>query len=167
MKKEFLDSNRYRDVIIHSTLDSGEDLLLNDKWKKKYHFKIATLIVPTGLVAEAIEVKKNISEEGYYFTMLFDFDTDTEEAKAQLRKKIKRGINRRHLKKREGKWKISSKQILRGRIIWNDDFEDTAYDRVFNIDGKRITIENFAQMFEEYEGWNFELKILDPTDERT
>ncbi len=153
-------------VIIHSTLESGEDLLLKDRWKREYHFKLATFELQSGLVAEAIEVKKDILH-GYHFNMLFDFYTDPEMAKEQLIKKIKRGLNRRHLKKRNGKWIIGKKQILRGRISCNDDFEDTAYDRVFTIDGKRITMENFSQMFEEWEGWHFEFKILDPSDERT
>lgn len=30
--------------------------------------------------------------------------------------------------------------MLRGRIEWNDDFSDTEFDRVFVIDGKRITV---------------------------
>lgn len=81
--------------------------------------------------------------------MMFDFYTDPEFAKKQLIKKIKKGINRRHLTKLGGKWRIGKKDILRGRILWNDDFKDTSYDRVFIIDGKRITMENFIKMFEE------------------
>jgi len=153
-------------VIIHSTLESGEDLLLKDRWKREYHFKLSTFELPGGLIAEAIEVKKDILE-GYHFKMMFDFYTDPEFAIKQLIKKIKRGINRRHLKKRNGKWIIGKKEILRGRILWNDDFEDTEYDRVFIIDGKRITMEIFSEMFEEWEGWHFEFKILDPYDKRT
>lgn len=160
--------NKYLDdgVIIHSTLESGEDLLLLDRWKREYRFKLATFELPSGLIAEAIEVKKVILE-GYHFKMMFDFYTDPEFAKKQLIKKIKKGINRRHLTKLEGRWRIGKKDILRGRILWNDDFKDTSYDRVFIIDGKRITMENFSNMFEEWEGWHFEFKILDPYDERT
>ena len=57
--------------------------------------------------------------------------------------------------------------MLRGRIEWNDDFSDTEYDRVFIIDGKRITIEEFGQMLEPYEGFHFQFKILDPCDDDT
>ena len=31
------------DVVIHSTLESGKDILLKDQWKRVYHFKLATL----------------------------------------------------------------------------------------------------------------------------
>lgn len=152
--------------VIHSTLESGDDLLIKDQWKREYHFKIATFELQSGLISEAIEVKEDNSP-GYYFNMGFDFDTDPEIAKEELIKKIKRGINRRHLKKRDSSWSIGARGILRGRIEYNDVLEDTKYDRVFIIDGKRITMEEFGKMFEEWEGWHFELKILDPYDERT
>ena len=154
------------DVVVHSTLESGEDMMIKDQWKRVHHFKVAAFELPAGLIAEAIEVKKGMPQ-GYYFKMMFDFGTDPEIAKEYLIIKVRRGINRRHLRKRDGKWIIGNKQILRGRIEWNDDFEDTAYDRVFIIDGKRITMEQFSQMFEEWEGWHFEFKILDPYDKRT
>lgn len=160
--KKALDDN----VVIHSTLESGEDLFIKDQRKKKYHFKLSIFEWSSGLLAEAIEVKKDILQ-GYHFNMAFDFDTDPEIAKEQLIKKIKRGINRRHLTKQSGTWRIGKKRMLKGNILWNNNFEDTAYNRVFIIDGKRITMENFNLMFEEWEGWNFEFEILDPFDERT
>ncbi len=152
------------DTIVHSTLESGNDLIVKDQWKRKYHFKIASFPVPTGLASEAIEVKED-SSFGYTFNILSDFNTDTEVAEERLIKKIKRGINRRHLKKENGEWKIGQRDMLRGRIEWNDDFSDTGYDRVFVIDGKRITIEEFGRMFEPWEGWHFRFKILDHCDD--
>lgn len=78
------------DVVIHSTLESGEDMVIKDQWKREYHFKVATFELPAGLIAEAIEVKKDMLQ-GYYFKMMFDFDTDPEIAKEQLLKKITGG----------------------------------------------------------------------------
>ena len=57
--------------------------------------------------------------------------------------------------------------MLRGRIEWNDDFSDTEYDRVFVIDGKRITMDEFGRMLEPWEGWCFQFKILDRCDDDT
>ncbi len=154
------------DTIVHSTLESGKDLIIKDQWKREYHFKIASFPVPTGLASEAIEVKEGNSL-GYKSNILSDFDTDPEVAEERLIKKIKRGINRRHLKKENGEWKIGERDMLRGRIEWNDDFSDTEYNRAFVIDGKRITREEFGRMFEEWEGWHFKFKILDHCDDDT
>jgi len=152
------------DRIVHSTLKSGRDLIIKDQWKREYHFKIASFPVPTGLASEAIEVKEDNSV-GYMFNILSDFDTDSQVAEERLMRKIKRGINRWHLKKQNGEWEIGRRNMLRGRIEWNDDFSDTEYDRVFVIDGKRITMEEFGRMFEPWEGWHFQLNILDCCDD--
>jgi len=159
---EYIDGDR----IVHSTLESGKDLIIKDQWKRKYHFKIASFPVPTELASEAIEVKKGKSI-GYKFNILSDFDTNPEVAEERLIRKVKRGINRRHLKKQNGKWEIGKRNILRGRIEWNDDFSDTVHDRVFVIDGKRITMEKFVRMLEAWEGWHFQFKILDHCDDDT
>jgi len=159
---EYIDGDR----IVHSTLESGRDLIIKDQWKRDYHFKIASFPVPTGLASEAIEVKEDKSV-GYMFNILSYFDTDPELAEERLIRKIKRGINRRHLKKRNGKWEIGGRNMLRGRIEWNDDFSDTEYARVFVIDGKRITMEEFGRMFEPWEGGHFQFKILDRCDDDT
>jgi hypothetical protein len=152
------------DKIVHSTLESGEDISVRDQWNREYHFKIASFPVQTGLASEAIEVKED-NTVGYVFNILSDYDIDPEFAKETLIRKIKRGLNRRHLKKRDGKWEIGKRQILRGRIEWNDNFTDTEYDRVFVIDGKRITIEEFGGMLEPWEGWHFQFNILDRADD--
>ena len=39
------------DVVIHSTLESGEDILIKDQWKREYHFKVATFeLLPPDLL---------------------------------------------------------------------------------------------------------------------
>ena len=50
------------DKVVHSTLESGEDLIIKDQWQREYHFKIASFLVPTGLASEAIEVKGNLEQ---------------------------------------------------------------------------------------------------------
>ncbi|MFZ0450244.1 MAG: hypothetical protein WAL98_13480 [Desulfatiglandaceae bacterium] len=146
---------------VHSTLEDGEDLYLTDQWKRKYHFKIASFPVPTGMAFEAIEVKAD-NALGYQFNSLSSFDTDPAVAKQAFIKKIRKGLNQRHLKKVGSEWEIGGRDILRGRIEWNDDLSDTDLDRVFVIDGKRITIDDFGRMLGAYEGWRFEFRILDP-----
>jgi len=149
---------------VHSTLNDGEDIYITDQWKRNYHFRMASFPTPTGLAFEAIEVKDD-NFPGYQFNHLFDFDTDLKVAAQIFLRKIRKGLNQRHLKKIGSKWEIGARDILRGRIDWNEDFSDTDFDRVFVIDGKRITIEDFGHMLEAYEGWRFKFQILDPYDD--
>lgn len=161
-----MDDNIDNDVIIHSTLESGYDFHIKDQWKREYHFKIASFPVPPGLASEAIEIRDDDSP-GYKFNILSDFDTIPEIAEERLVRKIERGINRRHLKRRKGRWEIGERDRLRGRIEWNDDLSSTGFDRVFVIDGQKITIEEFVAMLEPLEGWHFYFKILDQCDDDT
>jgi hypothetical protein len=60
---------------------------------------MASFPAPTGLAFEAIEVKYDNSP-GHQFNHLFDFDTDLEVAAQTFLKKIRKGLNQRHLKKK-------------------------------------------------------------------
>jgi len=148
----------------HSTLEDSEDLFVQDQWKRRYHFKISSFLVPTGIAFEAIEVTDD-DVPGYRFNHLTEIDADYEEAENYFLSKIRKGLNRRHLKKDGSGWQIGQRGILRGRIDWNENFEDTALDKVLVIDGKRITVEEFGHMLEMYEGWQFKFKIIDPFED--
>ena len=145
------------------SFEFGEEIIIKDQWKREYLFKILLYQSPTGFSLEAIESKQDKSP-GHEFSLFLDFDEDIEFGKEMLIRKIKRGLNRRHLTKEDGKWEIGKRDMLRGRIVWNDDFSDTKYNRVFVIDGKRITMEEFGEMFERWEGWHFKFKIVDRYD---
>lgn len=154
------------DCIIHSTLDEGYDFFITDKWRKKFHFKISTFSVPSGLLSEAIEVVNDETGlEPYIFTILSDFNSDIEYSEIMLKAKIKKGINQRHLQSENGKLEINNRQELRGRIEWNENRSDSEFDYMFVIDGKRITIEKFGEILQCFQGWNFKFKIYDMTDE--
>ena len=150
---------------VHSTQENGQHYIIEDQWKRKYHSKIASFFAPTGLAFEAIEVKSDDSSAYYKFDQLFDLETDPEIAEQIFIKKIKKGLNQRHLKKTGSEWEIGERDMLRGRIEWNEDFSDTNFDRVFVIDGKRITIEELGHMLEPFEGFNFVFKLKDSYDD--
>ncbi|MEA3446042.1 MAG: hypothetical protein U9R19_15080 [Bacteroidota bacterium] len=152
-------------TIINNTLDDGYDFFITDKWKKKYHFKVNSFYVPSGLFSEAIEIIDiNPEIEPRIFHLLFDFDQDVEKAEMLLKAKIKIGINRRHLTMKNGKLSINNKQQLRGRIEYSYDSNDSGFFKMFVIDGKRITFEQFAEMLEPYPSFNFKFEIFDSTD---
>lgn len=151
------------DVLRFSTLDDGYDYFINDRWRKKYHFRIFTFPVPSGILSEAVEVIDESSKRvPMRYSVLSDFDADTEQAELTLKAKIKKSINQRHLKR--GKPEISDEGVIRGTLGYTG-FSDTAFNMQFEIDGRRITVEQFIEMLDVYQGFNFKLKIYDPTDD--
>ncbi len=151
-------------VIVHSTLESGEDFFIEDRWKREYHFKIASFPVPPGILSEALEVKKDNSS-GYQLRVLSDWDADIDEAEERLKTIIRKKINTKRLKRHHGRWEIEPYKTVEGRIEYVNDPSKTEYDKTFIIDGNEITIEEFLKMLEPYEGWSFEFKIVDSCEE--
>jgi hypothetical protein len=154
------------ETIIHSTLDEGYDFFIIDKWNKKYHFKIATFEVPSGLLSEAYEViDNNVDNEPRVFQVLSDFDSDIEKAELLLKAKIKKGINKRYLDYKDGDYSIGDDLEVAGRILWDDNLKNSGFDNFFQIDNEKITIEKFIDMLKKFEGFNFKLQIIDPSDD--
>lgn len=150
--------------IIHSTLDEGYDFFITDKWNKQYHFKIASFHVPSGLLSEAYEVIDNdIDNEPRIFHIQSSFDFDTEKAELHLKEKIKKGINKRYLDYKDGRYSVCNDLEVAGRILWDDNVVFSGSNYCFEIDGKKITIEEFFDMLKCVEGWNFKFRIIDTT----
>ena len=153
-------------VYTHSTLEEGYNFYITDRYKRKYHFKISSFHVPTGLLSEALEVVEgDKGREPHIFHILSDFDADEEYAEMRLKAKIKKGIDKRYLKKRDGKMTIKGLKGMGGRIDWTDNRSDTEFDHILVVDGKRVTIENFAEMIQMFGGFNFRLTFHDLCDD--
>src|SRR6056297_508600 len=142
--------NSQNNTTTHNPYEEGYDFYIKDKWNNQYHFRISTFEVPPGYLSKAIEVTEGQPDrEPYVFEFLSDFDSDIEEAELNLKAKIKRSINRRHLKYEDGKLSIGEEETLRGRIEeTHENPTDSQFARYFVIDGRRITIEEFVEMFE-------------------
>jgi len=147
----------------HSTLEEGYDFIITDKWKKERHFKVSSFPCPGGLLSEAIEVVNNKNDEPYIFSILSQFDTDIEYAELQLKAKIKRGIDKKYLKNLEGHLILGEDDELFGRIAWDSNADDGSM--VLVVDGKRLTKDEFWDLLNTYEGWQFRMKIVDRTEE--
>ncbi len=70
-----------------------------------------------------------------------------------------------YLETEDGNPVIGQDLTLAGRIDYNDNLNDTYFQTEFVIDGKRITIEQFVEMLQVFEGFNFKFSIHDPSDE--
>lgn len=153
-------------TIIHSTLGEGYDFFITDKWGDEKHFKIATFEVPSGLLSEAYEVIiRYIDDEPRVFHILSSFDSDVEKAELQLKEKIKKGINKRYLDNKDGDISILDGLEVAGRILRDDNLDNSNFDYFFQVDGKKITIEKFIDLLKGVEGWNFKFQIMDTTDD--
>lgn len=153
-------------TITHSTLEQGYDFFITDKWNNEKHFKIATFVVPSGLLSEAYEViDSNLDDEPRVFHILSNFDSDIEKAELQLKEKIQKGINKRYLDNKDGSISIHDGLEVAGRILWDDNLDNSNFDYFFQIDGKKITIEKFIDLLKGVEGWNFKFQIIDTTDD--
>lgn len=100
---------------------------------------------------------------GYQFQMVCDPEDDLFALLARLVQKIRRALSVKHIKVIDGHGVQIADQTVRGRIEWDgSDFERMP---VVVVDGREISWEDFGQMLMSFEGWQFKLEILDPSDE--
>ena len=117
------------------------------------HFRTRLEETPGGLCAEAVEQGK---DDGYRFKVVVATGA-TGQALWELREKMHRILNTRHLERDEktGAW-LMTHDVLRG---WVTCGEDHGLPRLV-VDGKPLTWEEVGRMMEVYEGFEFELRIL-------
>lgn len=148
-----MDDNSH--TIIYSPFEQGTDFYITDKWNKPYHFRILSFMVGTGLFSCAMEVIEESDErEARQFELLSDFDADIEAAELRLKEKIKRELNIKYLT-REGNGELTIRNdIMKGRFL----------GEYFEVDGYKLTLEQFVRTFSAYEGFKFTMEFNDMTD---
>jgi hypothetical protein len=99
------------------------------------------------------------NEEGYHFR---EFDPNSPYlALGRLRGRIQRALATRHLEERAPGDFLPLHDTLRGRISCSSKEDEVA----FVIDGKALTLTQFAKIVQMYEGWQFRLDFLDQAEE--
>lgn len=117
---------------------------------RKRSFEITYEPVPTGFSIRAAEVGKK--GYGYEFN---SFDPDNPYlALGRVRDKIRRALATRYLHK-DGSL---THDEVRGRITYLEDEDDVG----LVIDGKPMTMYEFSQILRGREGWEFELRLVEP-----
>ena len=91
-------------------------------------------------------------DNGYQFRAFSPVDPF--HALGQLRTRIPKLLSVRHLVKQGGRWSLTHDR-LRGRV---------AYSGVV-VDGNFLTFDELAELIQTYEGFQFDLKIADSSDE--
>jgi hypothetical protein len=98
-------------------------------------------------------------EDGYYFR---EFDANSPFlALGRLRGRIQRALATRHLEERAPGDFLALHDTLRGRISYSSDNDELA----FVIDGKSLTLAQFAKIVEVFEGCQFRLDFLEEGEE--
>ncbi len=141
-------------TIVHSTLDEGYDFFIVDKWGAKLHFKISSFMIPPWLLSEAVEViEERAGREARVYLVRSDFDSNIEEAEKRLKEKVKKGVNKKYLEFSDGCHSIRNSSI-KGRFLGD----------YFEVDGLRLSPEEFIKAIECYQGWNFSIRFHDLGD---
>ncbi|WP_289054353.1 DUF7713 domain-containing protein [Carboxylicivirga marina] len=149
--------------ISNSPLEDGYDFHITDNSSEKYHFRILTFPVPSGIFTEAVEViEENPTNSPRIYSHLSGFDADIEQMELELKAKIQKGINQRHIDEVDGHLEINDNDIIRGRID-HDDNLDSAFDTCLAIDGRKVTIEQFVEMLQAYPMNDFKFEVKDRT----
>jgi hypothetical protein len=115
---------------------------------RKFIIKLDQL--PLGYVVSAVEDAEG--DDGYVFKALSPVDAF--QALADLRKRIPRLLSVRHLAKRDGRWSLTHDR-LRGRIASGGVV----------VDGIFLTFDELDKLLQTYEGFQFDLKIVDASEE--
>lgn len=101
----------------------------------------------------------NEREDGYYFR---EFDPNNPYlALGRLRVKIRRALATRHLEERASGHFLPLHDTLRGRISCSSDEDQVA----FVIDGRLLTLSQFAKIAQMYEGWQFRIDFVDASED--
>jgi hypothetical protein len=136
------------------------DITLEDCDGRKHTFKFQTHMVPTGLSIRALErVGDDIA---YQFQVLGDFDCDQSNLILDLYAKIKRGISQKYLEDSDHFGQRIKDMDVVGRVCWDEEDSDRP---MLWIDGKKVSWDEFGKMVTSFEGWQFKLKMIDPSDD--
>ncbi len=136
-------------------------ITLRDCEGKPHEFHFFTHLAPSGL---AINARKMIGagQAGYSFSVHGPHGCSQEDLILDLYEKMKRGLSKKYLKKYRMQCVIKDRRAA-GRIEWDDDYGGDIPKLV--IDGRVVTWSEFGKMFMSFEGWQFRLDMIDPSEE--
>ncbi|MGF6507862.1 DUF7713 domain-containing protein [Paraburkholderia sp. 32] len=127
----------------------------------EFHFR--SLLFGDQLSLEAFELASGDEDRaGFRFQLLGDPRSDPFELLGDLLQKMKRALAVKHLVEDAGHL-VVAETTVRGRIEW-DGNENYRLPCVV-IDGRRVDWSDFGAMLMAFEGWQFRIELVDPSDE--
>jgi hypothetical protein len=139
-----------------------EPLGLTDCMGELHQFHFRTRLLGTGVALDALEIRDG-QPAGYFFQIIGSPKDDLLSLLGRLIEKMRRALAVRHLNHSDHGLQIVDPRVVRGRIEW-----DSAHDSrlpLLVIDGQAIDWEQFGHMLMAYEGWQFQLRIADKSEE--
>jgi hypothetical protein len=131
----------------------------------EFHFR--SLLFGDQLSLEAFELASGDEDcAGFRFQLLGDPQSDPLELLGNLVRKIKRALATRHLAQHGRNLEIAGTTV-RGRIEWDSGQESGEGGRLpcVVVDGRRVDWTDFGAMLMAFEGWQFRIELVDPSDE--
>ncbi|WP_235012310.1 DUF7713 domain-containing protein [Caballeronia catudaia] len=141
---------------------SFRPLRLRDVDDNDHEFHFRSLLLGDQLSLEAFELVGDDETAGYRFQILGEAESEPFALLGRLVQKMKRALSMKHLEPDAGRLLIANTTV-RGRIEWNG--EEHAPQPCVMIDGRRIEWNDLGAMLLAFEGWQFRLEMLDPSDE--
>lgn len=144
--------------------DYEQDVVLIDCDATDHCFQINKKIFPTGIFWEAVELLDE-NNVGYLFKTHQDHDEDSKVALKRLYAKIEKGLSKKFIVKKNScghEYNSLIDDKADGRIEWDDNYD--GHIPRFIIDGKGYSLEELGKMLMSYEGWNFKLEVIEPTE---
>lgn len=144
--------------------DYEQELIFKDCDGIDHCFQINKKIFPTGIFWEAVELLDE-NNVGYLFKTHQDHDEDSKVALKRLYAKIEKGLSKKFIVKKSScghEYNSLIDDKADGRIEWDDNYD--GHIPRFIIDGKGYSLEELGKMLMTYEGWNFKLEVIEPTE---
>ena len=122
---------------------------------KMHSFEIEHIVLGAIVSWEANEI-----DGEYRFRLISDVDEDGTAVAQKLFRKIVDGVCSKTLEEHKSEWGTSFSLKSKGNIQIIED-EDNDWGPAFEIDGKKFTPEEFAELLSGYTGFNMQYQIRD------
>lgn len=138
-----------------------EPIGMVDRAGEMHEFHFQTRLLGDVVALDAFELQDG-SPAGYRFQMVGHPGDDVLALLGRLVEKMRRALTIQHLTDGEYGLQIADR-TARGRIDW----DESAAERtpLIVIDGQEISWEDFGRMLMAFEGWQFKLELVDPSEE--
>ena len=139
-----------------------DPLSITDCAGEKHEFHLRMLLRGGQVAVEAFELEDD-APAGHQFQILGDVDDDVLALVGRLVERIRRRLSVRYLLQEDGGLRIADQTVC-GQIQWDDKADDGQVPMLV-IDGRDVSWEKFGRMLMTFEGWQFRMEIVDPSDE--